>query len=96
LSRWRPSPEVVASRVGEEVVLVDLRTDEVLVLNRTGARIWELVAAGHDRAQVRALVLEEFAVDPPELDREMDRFVGLLGERGLVAPAEGADERADR
>jgi hypothetical protein len=86
-SGWRSSPDVVASRVGDEVVLVDLATDEVLVLNRTAARIWELVAAGHDRDQVRARLLLEFAVEPAQLDRELDGLVRLLDARRLVRRA---------
>jgi hypothetical protein len=84
---WACSGEVVASRVGEEVVLVDLRTDEILVLNRTGARIWELVSAGHHLDQVRDRLLQEFTVDSTELDREMNRFIAVLRERGLVTRA---------
>jgi len=87
-ARLRPSPDVVSSRVGDEVVLVDLRTDEILVLNATGARIWELIADGHDEGDVRARLLQEFAVHPAELDREVSRFVGLLDERRLVAREE--------
>jgi len=33
------SPDTVATRVGDEVVLVDLKTDRIYTLNRTAARI---------------------------------------------------------
>src|SRR5262245_2560464 len=84
----RPGPDVVSSRVGDELVLVDLRTDDILVLNGTGARIWELMAAGHDAGAARQALLAEFAVGEDELERELDRFVrDLVARELLVASA---------
>ena len=38
------SADALATRVGDEIVLVDLKTDRVYSLNRTAARIWESCA----------------------------------------------------
>lgn len=37
---YQPNPDVVAQRVQDEVVLVNLRTNEIYTLNRTAARAW--------------------------------------------------------
>jgi hypothetical protein len=94
MTRLRPGADVVSSRLGDEVVLVDLRTDDILVLNGTGARIWELLADGHDPGAAREILLAEFDVGEAELAREVERFVDQLRARELLvaapAPASGS------
>ena len=85
--RFQPDPDVVAQRVGDEVVLVNLRSSRMYDLNRTGARLWDLLVAGHALDSARAELLREFAVDPGELDREIAALVASLLEAGLVTRA---------
>lgn len=85
--RFCAHPEVVASRIGAELVLVHLGTDRILSLNRTGARIWELVTAGSDPEDLRRRLLDEFDGTPAELEGEIGRFLGALREQDLIRPA---------
>jgi Coenzyme PQQ synthesis protein D (PqqD) len=80
----QPAPDVVAQRVGDEVIIVNLRTNRMHSLNRTGARFWDLLTTGHDIARIYAQLLSEFDVDPVELDREIDTIVASLTKAGLV------------
>lgn len=80
-----PVDGVVYRELSGEVVLVHLGTDEIYALNETGARFWELLAAGSDRSTIRARLLEEFTVEPSELDAEIDALVTELSKAGLVA-----------
>ena len=82
--RVRASPDAVAQRLGDEMVLVHLKTDRILVLNRTAARFWELLCAGCDPAQISAQMLEEFAVDAGELTSEAEALFVSLRQEGLV------------
>jgi hypothetical protein len=77
-SRSRLTPDAVAQRVGDEMVLVHMKTDRVFTLNRTGARICELLSAGHDRDEIERQVLQEFEGPPAEIAREIDAFLGML------------------
>jgi hypothetical protein len=81
----RPVDDVVFRELDGEVVLVHLRTDKIYALNETGARFWEMLAAGRDRAAIREQLLEEFAVEPALLDHEIDALVTELAGAGLVA-----------
>jgi hypothetical protein len=83
-SRFQPSPETVATRVGDEVVLVDLKTDRIFSLNRTAARIWELVCAECDRAEVERCMLEEFEVSREEVVAAIDELVVSMTQDGLL------------
>lgn len=87
----RPSRDVVARRLDEETVLVHLRTNSIFALNRTGARLWELLEAGHDRAEIRKRMLAEFDVGEAELDHEIERILESLASERLL---ESEDERA--
>ena len=88
----RASPEVMAQRVRDEVVLLDLRTDQYFGLDAVGARLWELVVAGHDIEAIRDRMLEEYDVPTATLEADMDQWIASLIEAGLldeVAAGEG-------
>jgi coenzyme PQQ synthesis protein D (PqqD) len=80
----KPHPDVVWRRVGEEAVLVDLKTNRIYSLNDTGARLWELISAGHDRAAVETALIEEFDVEESELRRQVAAGLEQLAKAGLV------------
>jgi hypothetical protein len=82
--RYSASPDALATRVGDEIVLVDLKTDRIYSLNRTAARIWELVCADCDRAEVERRLLEEFDVAPAQLAEAIDELVAEMTEGGLL------------
>jgi hypothetical protein len=84
---YQPNPDVVAQRVQDEVVLVNLRTNEIYTLNKTAARAWELIAEGRDRSGVEAGLSEEFSVDEAEVGSELDSLLAELVEKELIHPA---------
>lgn len=86
-ARFSASPDALTTRVGDEIVLVDLRTDRIYSLNRTAARAWELVCEGLDRTEVERRMLAEFAVTEGELAEAIDELVASLTREGLLCPA---------
>jgi hypothetical protein len=87
--RLRPDPDVVARRVDDELVLVQLRRNHVHALNRTGARLWELIAEGCSPEEALERMLEEFEVTRAKLRAEMDGLLDLLLREELLSPVEG-------
>jgi hypothetical protein len=85
-SRFRASPDTVSTRAGDEIVLVDLKTDRIYSLNRTAARVWELFSTDCDREEVRRRLLEEFDVGPSEVESAIDELVQSLVSNGLLLP----------
>ncbi|MGH7896443.1 MAG: PqqD family protein, partial [Candidatus Binatia bacterium] len=83
-SRWRVSDDVIARRLGDEVIVVQLKTDRVYALNDSAARIWELVASGRSVREIQRAVAEEFAVDPAILERSIRRLLSRLNSRRLL------------
>jgi len=82
--RAEPNAEVVFQRVGDTVVLLHLGTDKFYELNRTGARFWELLAAGDGPAAVHEQMMREFDVDPAELAREVQQLLASLAKEDLI------------
>jgi coenzyme PQQ synthesis protein D (PqqD) len=70
--------------VGEDVVLVDLQTNQVYALNPTGSRVWELLGEHQDREHMLAELRTEFDVDEPQLTREVDELLDDLVGAGLL------------
>jgi hypothetical protein len=89
----RPHPDVAWRRVGEEVVVVKLKTNRIYSLNHTGAR-WELISAGHDREAAEAALMAEFDVDEGELRKEVGALLEELAKEGLILEAAPPPEEA--
>jgi hypothetical protein len=81
----RPSRDVVYEELADEVVLVHLGTNRIFSLNATGARLWQLLAAGHSASEIREQLSREFEVDPAELETEIDRLLAALSAESLVS-----------
>ena len=80
----RPHPDVITQNMGEETLLVHLRSDRFYELNNTAARFWELLSAGHGLATIQAQMLREFDVDETQLADEIANILTLLRSEALV------------
>jgi hypothetical protein len=79
-----PNPDVVSRRLGDEVVLVHLRTNRIFSLTPTGARFWELLSDGKSRTEIEAALLQEYEVTPEAVSTEIDSLVRTLEAEQLV------------
>jgi hypothetical protein len=84
----RPSPDVVFEQLEGELVLVHLRTNRIYSLNRTGARVWELLGEGLNRTEVLEQLEREFVVARDEVEREVDALLEQLFAEGLASADE--------
>jgi Coenzyme PQQ synthesis protein D (PqqD) len=82
--RIRLSPDVVAQRMGNDMVLVHLRTNRIFDLNATAARLWELMSEGHTVSNIQDQLLSEFEVDMPVLRSEIDRTLAAMKKEGFL------------
>jgi hypothetical protein len=87
-SAFRPDPDVVAQRLGDEIVLVHMNTDRIFVLNRTGARLWELLCEQFDQEAIRRRLVSEFDVDEAQVAGEVDELLRALMKEQMIAPHE--------
>lgn len=75
-----------ASRVfsGEAVVIAPAE-NTVRMFNPVGSRIWQLMDGQRSVAQIVAVLIEEYDVDPERAQRTTADFFAMLEEKGLVA-----------
>jgi Coenzyme PQQ synthesis protein D (PqqD) len=78
------SPDVMVRKVGEESVLLDLKTERYLGLDDVSARFWDLLTSGEPIQSAYDKLLEEFEVDPARLRNDLDAFVQELIQFGLI------------
>lgn len=82
------APEhVIAETVGEETVLVDLKSNRIFELNRTASRIWTLIGEGCTTEQIRSRLLDEFDVAADEAEAGIGDLVDFLARETLVEEA---------
>jgi hypothetical protein len=78
------SPDVMIRKVGEESVLLDLKTERYLGLDDVSARFWDLLTSGGSIQSAYDTLLAEFEVDPDRLRNDLDDFIQELVQFGLV------------
>lgn len=85
--KLRPNKDVISRRVGDEIVLVHLQSDQMYSLNPTGARAWELLSEGHDPEAIEATLSDEYDIDRAEARRELETLLDEFERRQLVERA---------
>lgn len=84
MSGFRPNPDVLTRRVGEEVVLVHMGRNEIFCLNRTGGRLWELLSEGRTRSEAVEQLTTEFDVSQETVEQEASRLMAMLERERLL------------
>ena len=79
----------MSERFGDEIVLVNLRTNRFFLLNRTGARFWELLVSGNGLDAIEEQLCREFEVDAAEAAANVKRILVLMKDEQLVRFDEG-------
>ena len=83
-TRLRRKPGLVAADVADDAILLDIDSGCFFQLNRTGAKIWALVAEPRDFGAVCERMAGSFRIDPDTCRREVGEFVTELLERGVL------------
>lgn len=78
---------VMARRVGDEVVVLDLERGEYFGLPAVGARIWELLSDEKSLGQVVEAIVIEYNVDRDTAELDLIRLAEDLVVRGLLISA---------
>lgn len=74
-------------QVDDEVVALDLDTARYLATNRTGALLWDQLAAGTTREALVALLVATWDLDEARAAADVEAFLAMLTDRGLLESA---------
>ena len=81
----RPNPEVIAKRLDQTTVLVDISTGRIFELNETGTRVWELLGQGLSVEHIVQHLVLEFEVADSQAAEEVTKLLSQLQNEGLLA-----------
>jgi hypothetical protein len=80
----RAHPDVVFQKLGDESVLLNLRTGVYWGLNPTGAVVWDEIVRHGDVTRAVTTLLEKFAGNPAEMRSTVQDLIRELSREGLV------------
>jgi len=79
---------VFAQCVDEEMILLDMESENYFGLDEVGASIWRAMQENETLEEVLAVLLEEYDVEEEVLKQDLLHFVTKLKENGLVKVAQ--------
>ena len=80
----RPHEQTIARKMGDGMILLQLRTNRIFELNTTAARLWDLIVSSGDRDEIIETLVNEYEVEGGELEGEVDQLVDSLLEAELI------------
>lgn len=73
-------PQVAATVVDGQAVVVMADSGQVTVLNEVGTRIWELIDEGHNLGEIIQAIMAEYEVTPETAQQDTEYFINRLVE----------------
>ena len=82
--RVTTSPDVMFRTVGDEAVLLNLKTELYLGLDPVGTRMWDVLTKSTSIDEAADILISEFDVEAARLRGDLEEFLGELVEHGLI------------
>ena len=70
--------------VGQNAFLLNTRANQYYALEESGARLWDLLKEGKPLRASCQTLLDEYEVEPAQLEQDVFELIGDLMENGLV------------
>jgi hypothetical protein len=77
-------PDVMIRNVGQESVILDLKTERYLGLDEVGTRMWTALIGSTSIQSAYETLLREYEVDAERLKGDLQNFLHKLVEHGLI------------
>lgn len=79
-------PELIFSKVGEEIVLLSMETGDYFKVNAVGSRIWDLISEPMEIAEICNVLKSEYEIDSDVCENEVVSFISELKAKSFLAP----------
>ena len=76
--------EQVSSDLGQEAVILDLKSGVYYGLNDVGTRIWNLIQEPRTLNEIRDAIVKEYEVEPECCEHELLTLLQELSNAGLI------------
>lgn len=80
----RAGREIVASDLGGETILIDLKSSMYYSMNALAGRIWSMLQEPLSAGEIQRRLLEEFEADTDESWRDIRELLQQMAEHGIV------------
>ena len=78
------SQEQISCDLGEEAVILNLKSGEYFGLDPVGARIWSWLETPQAVVQLRDRLVEDYKVDSGQIERDLFALLAQLVDEGLI------------
>ncbi|WP_017258232.1 PqqD family protein [Pedobacter arcticus] len=79
-----PSENAVVQEMGEDIVILNLKTEHFYELKEVGKRIWELLSENHSYTLTFEAIKGEYEVSSEQLHTDMERIINGLIKAELI------------
>jgi len=76
--------DVIWRRMGDESVLLNVRSEDYFTLNEVGTRIWELIDGETPPTRIVRTIAEEYEAPADEIEADVASLLEELREQGLL------------
>lgn len=80
----KPAPYVRAAGEPDHIVLLDIRQDRFISLNRTGSFIWTKLTEGCTEGEIATALAHEAAIEAQDATSSVERYIKKLTAHQLL------------
>jgi hypothetical protein len=77
-------PDVMIRNVGNESVILDLKTERYLGLDEVGTRMWTVIVGSSSIQSAYEALVDEYDVEPQRLRADVQDLIKRLAEERLI------------
>jgi hypothetical protein len=88
--KFRPTADVLVSRLGEETVMLDLASERYFGLDSMGTAFWDALTTAPSAADAVDRLLELYEADRETVTRDVSMLIAQLKEKGLLELSDAA------
>ncbi|MFZ0659255.1 MAG: PqqD family peptide modification chaperone [Candidatus Binataceae bacterium] len=88
-ARAKIPPAIAWRRIGDETLVIDLRSGSSYRLDETGGKIWKMLAKGNGPAAIARALAAEYAIAATTVRDDIDLMLRDLARSGLIGPLDG-------
>jgi|APMI01.1.fsa_nt_gi hypothetical protein len=85
--RATPTDDILMQNLGDEIVLLDLKSEHYFGLNMVGSRIWALLTEARNLSAILDALCDEFDAPREHIETDLLAIISSLREAGLVTVA---------
>jgi hypothetical protein len=84
LARFEPAEDVIYENLQDEIVLLNMNTQQYFSLDDVGSDMWKLLVQHGDVETVTNCLCEAYEVDRVTVEKDLEALIGNLVGRGLL------------